>query len=139
MIAAAAALLLAGCGSDAGTAATTAATAASTSSSTTSSASTTTLAAIVPTGAEAYATAFVEAWSTGDRATAELLGTADAVDTVFSGEGGGTWTLTGCEGAAGSSYCTFSAGGDPTVIVRVMNEAAQRAQPHAVGEVRFEG
>lgn len=131
--AAVAALVLAACGSDADTSATTASTAASTSVPSTAAETT------IPTGADAYATAFVQAWASGDRTTAERLGSADAVDTAFSREGGGSWALTGCEGAAGSSYCTFSAGGDPTVVVRVMNEAAQQGQPHAVAEVRFEG
>ena len=133
----AAAMVLAACGSDAGTASTTTSTTAGTIS--TASVTTTTVEPTISMGPAPYATAFVEAWASGDRTTAELLGSPDAVDTIFSREGGGSWVLSECEGAAGSSYCTFTAGGDPTVIVRVMNEAAQLAQPHAVAEVRFEG
>jgi hypothetical protein len=44
-----------------------------------------------------------------------------------------------CEGAAGSSYCTFNAGGDPTIVVRVGNEAASQGAQHAVIEVQVQG
>ena len=80
--------------------------------------------------------AFVEAWLTGDRAFAEVLGTDEAVEAIFALEGGDGWALDHCEGAAGSSYCTFTAGGDPTVVVRVGNEAAGLGQPDAVTEVQ---
>jgi hypothetical protein len=49
------------------------------------------------------------------------------------------WQLVGCEGAAGSSYCTFNAGGDPTLVVRVVNEVAAQSGPDAVIEVLEQG
>ena len=95
---------------------------------------------------EAYAPALIDAWVHSDRSTAARLATAEAVNTLFSYEAGAeeggtppTWALQGCEGAAGSSYCTFNAGGDPTVIVRVGNEAAANSEPQAITEVRVEG
>jgi hypothetical protein len=107
---------------------------------------TTTVATTVPTDALStdpaeYASALVRAWERGDETAAGLLATDGAVQVLFSREGGGagTWSLRGCEGAAGSSYCTFTAGGTPTVIVRVGNEAVSLGQPHAADEVRFEG
>jgi hypothetical protein len=93
----------------------------------------------IPTDSESYATAFVDAWSSGDREYADVLGTDEAVDTIFAFEGGGTWTLVDCEGAMGSSYCTYSAGGDSTLIIRVGNEAAGQGEPDAINEVRIEG
>jgi hypothetical protein len=68
-----------------------------------------------------------------------VFGTQAAVDAIFAFEGGGTWSVTSCEGAAGSTYCTFSAGGDPTVVVRVGNEAAAQGQHQAVTEVQVSG
>ena len=145
------ALVLAACGSDGGDDETTTTTAAPT---TTTAAPTTTTTAPVPTTAappattattaaaglptdpQAYATAFVDAWATGDQAAALELGTQSAVDSIFAFEGGGTWSLVSCEGAAGSSFCTFNAGGDPTVVVQVGNEAASQGQPHAVTSVQ---
>lgn len=96
---------------------------------------------LAPTEPDAYATALIEAWSTGDAATAEVLATDEAFDALFAFESGGpgTWALDGCEGAAGSSYCTFRAGGDPTVVVRVLNEPASQGQPDAVTEVQVDG
>jgi hypothetical protein len=99
---------------------------------------------VIPTNAEDYAIAFIEAWATGDQETALALGTQEAVDTIFAFEPGGeegspaVWTLDHCEGAAGSSFCTFTAGGDPEVVVRVLNEAASLGQQHAVSEVRVD-
>jgi hypothetical protein len=94
----------------------------------------------IPTDPEAYAVAFVEAWEQGDHDRALQLGTATAVDTIFAYESGGAggWSLVQCEGAAGSSYCTFTAGGDPTVVVRVGNEAASQGAEGAVTEVQVD-
>jgi hypothetical protein len=146
-------VVLAGaCGDDSGSTSTTTSEPTTTSTTTSTTAppattttvppTTTTTASPLPTDPQAYATAFVEAWESGDQAAAATLGTQEAVDTIFAydpGGGPGTWSLVGCEGAAGSSYCTFNAGGDPTVIVRVGNEAASLGQPQAVTEVQVEG
>ena len=148
-------LLLAACGSDGGeedastttTAEVTATTAAPTTTTTeapptTAAPSTSTTAAGgLPTDPQAYATAVVQAGEVGDQTTALELGTESAVDAIFAFESGGagSWTLTTCEGAAGSSYCTFTAGGDPTVVVQVGNEAAAQGQPQAVTSVQVSG
>jgi hypothetical protein len=85
--------------------------------------------------------AFVGAWEQGDQDRALELGTSAAVDTIFAYDSGGAggWSFVQCEGAAGSSYCTFNAGGDPTIVVRVGNEAASQGAPHAVTEVQVQG
>ena len=103
--------------------------------------SATTLADRPPTEVDAYATALVEAWERGDRETAAGFATEDALGVLFSRDGGGatTWTLESCEGTAGSSYCTFGAGGDAKVIVRVSNEIAQLGGPAGAIEIRFAG
>ncbi len=94
----------------------------------------------LPTDPESYAVALVEAWEHGDSEAAEQLATAEAVETLFAFESGGpgSWSLVMCEGAAGSTYCTFNAGGDPTVIVRVANGAASMGQSQAVTEATVE-
>jgi hypothetical protein len=96
----------------------------------------------IPSDPAAYATLLIRAWEQFDAPTAELLATDEAFDTLFAFESGGPdagWELVACEGAAGSSFCTFSAGGDPQVIVRVANETASQSGPDAVTEVRVEG
>ena len=149
------ALVLAACGSDGGdgdattttTAEVTTTTAAPTTTTTAAPpttaapATSTTTAGGLPTDPQAYATAFVEAWEVGDQTTALQLGTQSAVDSIFAFESGGAGasSLTGCEGAAGSSFCTFTAGGDPTVVVQVGNEAASQGQPQAVTAVQVTG
>ena len=71
----------------------------------------------------------------------EVFATDEAFDQLFAFEGvgtPGTWQLVACEGAAGSSFCTFTAGGDPTLTVRVLNELASQSSPDAVVEVVLE-
>jgi hypothetical protein len=115
---------------------------------TTAPASTTTTAGsgALPTTPEAYATAMIQAWVAGDQAKASTYGTPDAVSTLFGLESGGeegspppTWALDHCEGAAGSSYCSFTAGGSAGVTLRLGNELVSQGQPHAVSEVRVDG
>jgi hypothetical protein len=96
----------------------------------------------IPDNPDDYATLLIRAWEQGDAATAQVLATDVAFDTLFAFESGGPeagWQLVACDGAAGSSFCTFSAGGDPRVIVRVTNETASQSGPDAVTEVRVEG
>lgn len=96
---------------------------------------------VIPNTPEEYSTALIETWERGDQDAAARLASPAAVATLFSRDSGGPgqWTLQACEGTAGSSYCTFGAGGDPHVVVRVANEAASRSEANAVNEVRFEG
>ena len=98
---------------------------------------------IPASNAEAYVDALIDAWVSGNRDAAEVLAVPAAVDTLFSyepAEDGAdpTWAIQICEGAAGSSYCTVSAGGDPKIIVRVTNEAASQGAARAVTEVKVE-
>ena len=96
----------------------------------------------IPSDPAEYATALIRAWELGDAPVAEVFATDDAFDQLFAFEGAGApgvWQLVGCEGAAGSSYCTFDAGGDPTLVVRVLNEVASRSGPDAVVEVTEQG
>lgn len=95
----------------------------------------------IPTDPQDYARAFIGAWEAGDQESALVFGTQAAVDTIFAYDSGGpgSWSVTQCEGAAGSSYCTFSAGGDGTIVVRVANEAAAQGQHQAVTEVQVTG
>ena len=72
-----------------------------------------------------------------------MLAVPAAVETLFSyepAEDGAdpTWAIQVCEGAAGSSYRTVRAGGDPKIVVRVTNEAASQGEPHALTEVEVE-
>jgi len=90
----------------------------------------------IPGDARAYAGAFVTAWAGRDKPRAEQLATSTVVTTTFASGVPTPPTLKGCEGAAGSSYCTYE-GDEYTMTVRVLNEMASRRQPHAVTEVRF--
>lgn len=86
---------------------------------------------------EALATGLFDAWRRGDRASANAIAEAAAVDLLF----GRTWRQTdgwiydGCEGAAGSTFCTWhtTAG---RLIIRVRNPGA--GPPMRAIEVRFE-
>lgn len=96
----------------------------------------------IPSDPEAYATALIRAWELGDAPVAEVFATDDAFNQLFAFEGGGApgvWQVTSCEGAAGSTYCTFSAGGSATLTVRVLNELAAQSSPDAVIEVIEQG
>jgi hypothetical protein len=87
---------------------------------------------------EGYATAAFQAWQQGDDATLELL-TSPAALAVLTAQAPGTdeWTGPVCDGAAGSSYCTWSGSGEQLVL-RVANQAASTGEPHAVHEARLE-
>jgi hypothetical protein len=92
----------------------------------------------LPTNVEAYAELFVSHWVRGDRGGAEQLGTPESVSAIFAAAEtpAAAPALRDCEGAAGSSYCTFDGVGY-TLIVRLGNEAVQQGKLHAVIEVRF--
>jgi hypothetical protein len=96
----------------------------------------------IPSDPAEYATALIRAWELGDAPVAEVFATDDAFNQLFAFEGAGApgvWQLVRCEGAAGSTYCTFNAGGDPTLVVRVVNELAAQSSPDAVTEVTETG
>jgi hypothetical protein len=90
----------------------------------------------IPDNARDYAGAFVTAWAERDRVRAAQLATASVVQTAFASSVPTPPELKGCEGAAGSSYCTYE-GDEYTMTVRVLNETVSQRQPHAVTEVRF--
>lgn len=85
----------------------------------------------VPSTPEDYARGLYEAWRRGDKNTADTLGTPDAVNALFAYEPT-DFTFQDCQGAAGSTICTFTAGvgaiemrvrnatgGEPVVVVEV--------------------
>ena len=90
----------------------------------------------IPRAAQDYGTAFVTAWVGGDRARATQLGTESAVKAAFASRVEAMPRFVRCEGAAGSSYCTW-AGDEYTMQLRVHNEPASLGEPHAVVEVVF--
>ena len=91
---------------------------------------------VIPDTPQAYAQAFVGAWVDRDRPRAAKLGTATAVDTTFASTVRTAPTFTRCEGAAGSSYCTWE-GDEYTMTLRVGNAMVAQREEQAVQEVRF--
>lgn len=90
----------------------------------------------IPDNARDYAGAFVTAWAKRDRVRAAQLATGTVVETAFASSVPTAPRLTECDGAAGSSYCTYE-GDEYTMTVRVLNEMAAGRHPHAVTDVRF--
>ena len=93
---------------------------------------------VFPTSSDNYAGALIEAWERGDRDTAARFAEPNALETLFSREGGGAGSslLVDCDGAMGSTYCTFNNADGSAVTLRVSNEAVI-AGPNAVVEVTF--
>jgi hypothetical protein len=91
---------------------------------------------VIPGNPQAYAQAFVTTWVDRDRARAAKLGIATAVNAAFASTVKTAPTFKSCEGAAGSSYCTWQ-GDEYTMVVRVGNERVAQHQEQAVQEVRF--
>ena len=91
----------------------------------------------IPRTAQDYGTAFVKAWVDRDRTRATQLGTEAAVESAFASTVDTMPRFVRCEGAAGSSYCTFE-GDEYTMRLRVRNELASLGQLHAVAEVVFQ-
>lgn len=88
--------------------------------------------ASTPTTPEDYAKGLYAAWRKGDKATADTLGTPDAVDALFAYEPT-DFTFQDCQGAAGSTICTFTAGVG-SIEMRVRN--ATGGEPVLVVEVK---
>jgi len=87
-----------------------------------------------------HAQAVFDAWLTGDGAALVDLTTPEVVQLLTSRPvGDEVWAndLRLCEGAAGSTYCTW-ASADVQLTLRVDNEAAGRGAAHAVVEAWFE-
>jgi len=64
----------------------------------------------LPGDPQGWASELVRAWGAGDRERAAELATPEVVDQLFghAAVGGGDWDLLRCEGAAGTTYCTFT-------------------------------
>lgn len=95
-------------------------------------------AATYPTSAEAYARAAVSAWANHDTTRLGQLNAAS--DTVFSTLDGGDYnrnftTLYMCDGAAGSTYCTFYNAVGDALRLRLRNDLL--GHPHAITEGVF--
>ena len=90
-----------------------------------------------PNSADAYAKAAVVAWQTGD--TTRLGQLDDPGDTVFGTLNGGNYNkafaLYRCDGAAGSSICTFYNSVGDDLDLRLRNDLV--GQPHAVVDGHF--
>lgn len=91
-----------------------------------------------PTDAQAYAQALIDAWQAGDRDRAvQLVRDPDDADELFDDDLSPAPTFERCEGAAGSSYCTWTGTGYE-VVVRVGNEAASAGEPGAISDVEVD-
>jgi hypothetical protein len=91
---------------------------------------------VIPRNAQDYGRAFVAAWARRDRARADQLATKSAVAAAFATGVDRAPAFRTCEGAAGSTYCTWE-GDEYRVQVRIGNEIASRGERHAVDEVTF--
>jgi hypothetical protein len=95
-------------------------------------------AAVLPDDPRAYAQAALEAWLAGDAATLGELAAPEVVQALFAhAPAHETSSSPRCEGAAGSTACTWTASREE-IVLRVDNAAAAARQRHAVFEARFE-
>jgi hypothetical protein len=84
-----------------------------------------------------YAVATFVAWGNGDLATLEELAAPPVAGFLAArSPDDAEWESPECEGAAGSTYCTWSIPWTQLTL-RVANEAASQGQPHAVTEAFF--
>jgi hypothetical protein len=92
-----------------------------------------------PTVPRDYAVAVFEAWRAGDVAKLRQLSQNQAFDVLTQRAPRDTdeWAAEPrCEGAAGSTYCTWQ-GGDEALVLRVGNAAVNAGEP-ALVEARFD-
>jgi hypothetical protein len=90
----------------------------------------------LPSSPQAYTAAFVAAWVRRDRIRANELATPSAVTAAFAHRAGSAPQFQRCDGAMGSSYCTWHGTGY-TLIVRVLNYEVQAHHRHAIIEARY--
>jgi hypothetical protein len=114
-----------------------------TTSSSTSTTSTTTEPAAFPSDAAAYTGELVRAWGVGDRTEAARFASPSAVDALFAfaDPGGPRWDLQGvCEGAGGTTYCSYRDPERNTVVLLGIPVAnGNRIDgPHEVGSALFQ-
>ena len=91
---------------------------------------------VIPRNAQDYGRAFVSAWTRRDRAWADQLATKSAAAAAFATKVDRAPVFRTCEGAAGSTYCTWE-GDEYRLQLRIGNEIASRGGLHAVDEVKF--
>jgi hypothetical protein len=91
----------------------------------------------MPAGPNDYAVAAFTAWQQGNLAALAELAEPEVVGFLAAADpGDGNWGAPRFEGAAGSTYATWTR---PEIefVVRVGNEMASTGQPHAVSQVFF--
>jgi hypothetical protein len=90
-----------------------------------------------PNSPAGLAIAAFNAWVARDVTTLERLTSATAAQVLLAREAkDNVWVGPTCEGAAGSTYCTWTAE-RARLVLRVGNEAASTGQTHAVVEASF--
>jgi hypothetical protein len=96
-------------------------------------------AARLPDNPQAYATATFRAWLNGNEARLSRLAAPPVAQFLLARapESASGWSGPSCEGAAGSTYCSWTRT-ETEVVVRVANEAASQGQPRAVTEAFFQ-
>jgi len=84
-----------------------------TSTTTTSSSTSSTTTPTTPADPQAYAQTLFTAWSNNDRAAAATVANQTAIDSLFAtpGSDAPSWAFSGCQGAAGSIFCTWTRAG----------------------------
>lgn len=96
-----------------------------------SGSSNTTQASAAPTTPEGYAQALYAAWKAGDRNAAAKVASPEAVNQIFqfayepiqtNAGPQDPYQFRGCEGAAGSSFCTWAGQDNAQIIEQVRND-----------------
>lgn len=96
----------------------------------------------IPSNALDYADALVVAWGIGDRERMAQLAEPGALDVLdhYGPVGGPHWDQAGHDAGAGSVFVSYENSTDGTTLeLRVRNEAASKAQEHAVVEAKLDG
>jgi hypothetical protein len=93
----------------------------------------------LPTNPQAYATATFRAWLRGNETQLSRLAAPPVAQFLLARAPESTrgWSGPECEGAAGSTYCTWTRS-ETQIVIRVANEAASQGQTHAVTEAFFQ-
>jgi hypothetical protein len=94
--------------------------------------------ATYPTQAQAYGEQTLAAWAAiqiqrlNDLTTVDALGQINALPVPPNQ----TWNFQTCDGAAGSTYCSFASNSGDVITLRMVNSVL--GKPHAVAEVKFD-
>ncbi|HEX6870136.1 MAG TPA: hypothetical protein VF163_03470 [Micromonosporaceae bacterium] len=91
-----------------------------------------------PSTARAYAEAVLAAWKQGNLSRLGALTTPEVQEQIIEipGPPNQTWTYRNCDGAAGSSYCSFVNANGDVITLRISHSLLSKA--HAAVEVRFD-